>query len=297
MRRRRIIDTEDNKDRWLVSYADFITLLFVVFVVMYAVSNINLEYYKDLLEQSNLALDDNVSMTKKKSNAEAMSQQLAELRKKLKKRRAAFAEYVKGKHQLKRLNKELKASLQTEIQEKGVIINKHEDWMSIELKSLFPSASVIPRERAHFIVEKIAYALNRLDNKISVQGHTDNVPISNSVFPSNWELSAARAAAVVRLLQDSGVNPKRMTAIGFGQTYPIARNTSAAGRKRNRRIVILLALDREVLNELQSALPDYVKPGSSAKLPSTGNDDIDAKHIKYQLGDHELPDGGISPSQ
>ena len=261
---------------------------------MYAVANINLEYYKDLLKKSSIALDDNdvILKNKRDKQQQSMTDHLAELRNKLDERQAEYKKYLKGKRELKSLSKQLQKSLKKQIKTKAVILNKHEDWLAIELKALFPSGSVEPKAIAYPIVEKIAFALNKSKNKISVQGYTDNVPIQNGIFPSNWELSAGRAAAIVRLLEQYDINPRRLAAIGYGEMYPVASNDTPEGRLRNRRIVILLALNRDVLHKLKAGMPDYLKPTSGGRMRSKSRDpNVNIKNLKFRLGDDVVPAG------
>ena len=96
------------------------------------------------------------------------------------------------------------------------------------------------------MVEKIATVLNNRDNAVKVEGFTDNQPISTSRFPSNWELSAARAAAMVRMLVMEGIEPERLAAVGYGQYQPVARNDTEEGRRRNRRVVLLISRDASI---------------------------------------------------
>ncbi|MFM8845166.1 MAG: OmpA family protein [Gammaproteobacteria bacterium] len=127
-----------------------------------------------------------------------------------------------------------------------VVIRKHEDWIEVEIKNdvLFPSGSANLTRQANGIVRELGGVLAGLDNPIYVEGHTDNVPISQEIFPSNWELSAARASAVIRLLASGGVAPNQMTALGFGEYRPTQPNDTAEGRASNRRVMLAI-LSRE----------------------------------------------------
>ncbi|MDX1635830.1 MAG: OmpA family protein, partial [Marinobacter sp.] len=96
------------------------------------------------------------------------------------------------------------------------------------------------------LLETIAGVLKGRDNAVRVEGFTDDLPIRTASFPSNWELSAARAAAVVRVLIMEGVEPERLAAVGYGQYQPLARNDTAEGRSRNRRVVLLISRDASI---------------------------------------------------
>ena len=130
-------------------------------------------------------------------------------------------------------------------------------WVEVEIRSkvLFASGSANLNERAEKPLEKIASVLSGVDHRIRVEGFTDNVPISTEVYPSNWELSAARAASVVHLLAKQGISPNRMAAIGYGQYQPVADNSTAAGRARNRRVVLVILSDDESPAELSAPKP------------------------------------------
>jgi chemotaxis protein MotB len=118
-------------------------------------------------------------------------------------------------------------------------------WLEIEINSgvLFPTASAELTEAAEPIVERLGQILAATDSRVQVEGHTDNVPIERIEFPSNWELSAARAATVVRLFADAGVDPHRMAALGFGEYQPAAGNDTLEGRAANRRVVVVVTAD------------------------------------------------------
>ena len=122
-------------------------------------------------------------------------------------------------------------------------VRANEMWLELELSSslLFPSGDAIPHQDAFDIIEKISSILAPFDNPIQVEGFTDNLPISTAQYPTNWELSAARAASIVRMLVMDGVQPERLAAVGYGEFQPIADNADAAGRARNRRVVLVIS--------------------------------------------------------
>ena len=113
--------------------------------------------------------------------------------------------------------------------------------MELSSSLLFPSGDAIPHQDAFDIIEKISSILAPFDNPIQVEGFTDNLPISTAQYPTNWELSAARAASIVRMLVMDGVQPERLAAVGYGEFQPIADNADAAGRARNRRVVLVIS--------------------------------------------------------
>jgi chemotaxis protein MotB len=117
-----------------------------------------------------------------------------------------------------------------------------EEGVLLEVKdtALFASGTAQPASQADAIIAKIYAILAKHTNKVVVEGHTDNVPIRNAQFPSNWELSSARAASIVRSLQERGVSAYRLSASGLADTKPVADNDSALGRSENRRVSLLL---------------------------------------------------------
>jgi len=127
-------------------------------------------------------------------------------------------------------------------------------WVSIEIRSalLFEAGDVIPAIEADPLIRRIAENIAQLTNPIHVEGYTDNTPVSSALFPSNWELSAARAAAVVRMLEMNGVDASRMAAVGFGEHKPAYSNRTPEGQQLNRRIVIVLSRDEAVRQSLIS---------------------------------------------
>ena len=116
------------------------------------------------------------------------------------------------------------------------------DTVEVEIRTdiLFPSGQSQLTPSAHGIIERIGEALRPFPNALNVEGHTDNVPISTTLFPSNWELSAARAASVVHLLTERGVAPSRLTVIGYADQQPLRSNATAEGRNANRRVLIVV---------------------------------------------------------
>jgi chemotaxis protein MotB len=127
-------------------------------------------------------------------------------------------------------------------------VRGNELWIEIELNSslLFTSGDALPTDMAFNIIEKIAKILAPYDNPVHIEGFTDSLPINTAQFPSNWELSTARAASIVRMLAMDGVNPGRLAAVGYGEFRPVADNALAEGRARNRRVVLVVSRNLEV---------------------------------------------------
>lgn len=260
MPRRQVINDDLHNDRWVISYADFITLLFAFFVVMYAISSVNEEKYKhltDALADVFVGVDRVIDIDPAPGDGRSKS---------------GFALFIGGKTDvdvpevtisppdqeetdaLKTLQDEMTVSFAKLVSDGQLRITGNDLWLSIELRSnyLFDSGGALPNVVADQLLEEIAGMLKGRENPIHVEGFTDNQRISTDVFPSNWELSAARAAAVVRLLAQFGVEPERMAAVGYGEFQPAYSNRTAAGQKMNRRVLIVVSRDEKVRRTVSS---------------------------------------------
>jgi len=146
------------------------------------------------------------------------------------------------KKPLDQLGERLKETLSEYIVQDLISVNREGDWIEIDMKSalLFASGSAVLSPEARPVVEKLAAEIRTAPYEIHVEGHTDDKPISTLQFPSNWELSAARAASVVHEFGRQGVDPRRMAALGYGEYQPIGDNKAEDGRYRNRRVVVVL---------------------------------------------------------
>ena len=134
---------------------------------------------------------------------------------------------------------------------------------------LFPSGSANLTPQANEIVRKLGTTLAGIPNPIFVEGHTDNVPISRVIFPSNWELSAARASAVIRLLASGGVAPTQMTALGFGEYRPTQSNATVEGRAANRRVMLAILAPERAGQNLYSLQGLASSAGDGSAAPMT----------------------------
>lgn len=259
--RRQLEEEHDNKERWLVSYADFITLLFAFFVVMYSISSVNEGKYKVLSDSLEgvfnapaksikpIQVGEVSPRTEKPDTRQIFIQPLVDNDNNPPPEPSAKdLEAKKQDEQLDAIAGEFEDSFQDLIFDDKVSVQKKDDWIEISLDDtvVFRSGGVEPVDDALPIIEKIASIMNQHDNAMLVEGHTDNVPIRSGVFPSNWELSAARAATVVRYLALEGVSPGRMGAMGYGEFQPVARNDTPAGKSKNRRVVLLISKSRDI---------------------------------------------------
>lgn len=240
MRRRKKQEEEENLERWLVSYADFITLLFAFFVVMYSISSVNEGKYRVLSDTLIQAFKNPPRSIQPIQAGDDMAVgKPSPLSKEKGAPSAAGA--------LETMANQFKFALKNLIEQDLINVDRDKYWVEIEINNsiLYPSGSARLSENAIPVLDKLAEILNRYPNPLQVEGFTDNVPIKNSQFPSNWELSAARAASVVRLFQEDGVAPDRMAAIGYGEFRPVATNATPEGRTRNRRVAIVVLADEK----------------------------------------------------
>jgi chemotaxis protein MotB len=144
--------------------------------------------------------------------------------------------------QLSRVADELQNALQSLVDADLVAVRRHQFWLEVEVRSdiLFPSGVATLSDKAYPALDALAVTLVKYPNPLRVEGHTDNLPINTRFYPSNWELSAARAASVVHRFQRGGIAASRLSVIGFGEFRPLQPNTTAAGRNANRRVVVVI---------------------------------------------------------
>jgi chemotaxis protein MotB len=137
---------------------------------------------------------------------------------------------------------QVESAMQDLVKADMVVVRRNDFWIEVEIRTdlLFPSAGAQLSNSAAGVIERLANVLAPLPNAIRVEGHTDNRPINTVAFYSNWELSAARAASVVRVLAGHGVAPARLAVIGYGEQRPTHPNTTLEGRNANRRVVMVI---------------------------------------------------------
>lgn len=282
MKRKRLpLEDDNNTDRWVISYADFITLLFAFFVVMYAISTVNSGKLKVMAAHFDATFSkaspsflpalngiDALSLNKLAPSSDV--EQTGSLTQ-------SSNEFFEQEYT--QISSEFKTSLLGLIEDEKIKFKETDNWVEIALPSevLFRTGSSRLLPGADEILEPIALLLNRYNNPIQVEGFTDKVPIQNELFPSNWELSAQRASSVVRRLINFNVDAVRLAAIGYGSNFPVATNATEAGRKANRRVVLLIAKQprRDRLVQLQKrgnlipAMPQIPASALPAVVPST----------------------------
>lgn len=303
-RRKKYVEDGENLDRWLISYADFITLLFAFFVVMYSISSVNEGKYKVLsiyLKQAFSKVETAHDFAgsyevKKKLKAIQTSSNDYPLSKinpiqlgnpqttinpvqldyiateKAKKNRALYDALEIDRNRLKKVSEQFLEILEPYIDHQLVEVKRHDLWIELVLKSgmLFASGDAALSGEAMPVLKKIAGIIQKIPNTLHVEGHTDDLPINSIRFPSNWELSSARAASVVRQFEKEGVDSSTMAAIGYGEFHPVADNKFEEGRFKNRRVVLVLlsqSLSRFEQEKIEE--PDKVK-----KIPKNSSNGL-----------------------
>lgn len=269
MARRRAPEEPENHERWLVSYADFITLLFAFFVVMYSISSLNEGKYKILTESL-------VGIFNQPDRA-VKPIPIGEERPRTTLTEKMPADELSGPHHeaaldpLESIMRSMRGAFADLIDAKQLTVRGNELWVEIELNSslLFPSGDALPNDRAFALLEKIAGILAPFANPIHVEGFTDNLPINTASYPTNWELSAARAGSVVRMLVADGVAPERLAAVGYGEFQPIADNKTAEGRARNRRVVLVVSRNLDVRRSVSGVGSGNAQPSDAMRRAGT----------------------------
>ncbi len=257
----------ENEERWLLTYADMLTLMFALFMVLYSISSVNISKYQSLQESLKAAFSGSIlsggkaimqsgsESTKAHTPATAAVPAIVPLTPNIPKPTDTSAQQIskamlaasgaqQEQQSFKKLQRELNAyakahgfadEVQTVIDRQGLVVHVLTD------KLLFDSGSATLQSAGLPLLGEIGHLLN-VDQKhpITVEGNTDNQPIQSSQFPSNWELSTDRATTVVRYLIAHGVQDQRLSAAGYADLHPLASNTTSTGRAHNRRVDIVL---------------------------------------------------------
>jgi chemotaxis protein MotB len=288
MRKEYRAEERENHERWLVSYADFITLLLAVFAVMYAISQVNEGKYRKMTNSLITAFakeaerrtplivaPDPLPQRIETPPAPTPSPEASVDSRSEKARR--FAEAKLRQHEkLQRIARDIVAAFAPLVEDGQVRVMQNERGVRVEINAnvLFSSGEAALHEESSKALKAVAQVLQNGDQAIQVEGHTDTKPITTPRFPTNWELSAVRATSVVRLLVDNGVAASRLTAVGYGENHPVESNDTEEGRARNRRVTLMIL----------SALPD-----AHSVLPEE-----DSTENAQEAGEPVLPEAGAS---
>ena len=276
MARKRNHDEEhENHERWLVSYADFITLLFAFFVVMYSVSQVNEGKYRVLSDSLLQAFKpDGTSETLRMPKNDPRSVVPSGAIPRLPIHRAEDAKRKAREQRMRNIAQQVLQTLAPLVQNGQVRVTESARGIAVEINAsmLFKSAQATLEPDSQRALIAVAQVLAAGENPIEVEGHTDREPISTPQFPSNWELSGARASSVVRLFVVSGIAPQRLVASGYADTRPVDTNDTSEGRARNRRVTVLIrpeTAEDSVSVPLGDGNPsESPQPGANAELPA-----------------------------
>ena len=225
-RRRAHVGGHSNNERWLLTYADMITLLLALFIILFSISSISKVKFRVLAHEMSGGFNgtdaDNGALPPEKKAAQD-TQNLRELA-------AALRTYINARHLNKNVN--------VRIEKRGVVLSLRTD------SAMFASGSAVLQPQAGALIHSLAGFLltpAQQPRMLKIEGNTDDVPISTPLYPTNWELSTSRAVAVTRhLSEDDGIAQNRLTAIGFAEWHPLVSNTSTANRLLNRRVDIVV---------------------------------------------------------
>ena len=227
------------QDRWLVSYADFVTLLFGFFVVLYAFARTDQKKQTQVVQAIDSAFKSMGVFSD--SNQKAGAQDAASLASAAMREELLTPMQVKG--DLDHIRQDLAQTLAKQIATHTVSLEMGRDGLVISLREagFFDSGSATPKAEALLTLRQIADRLGATPYDLRIEGHTDNVPIHNAEFDSNWELSSARATHIARLfLEMKAIPADRLSAAGYAEFHPVASNDTAEGRAENRRVDLVV---------------------------------------------------------
>jgi chemotaxis protein MotB len=275
MARKRHHEEHENHEAWAIPYGDLVTLLLAFFVVMYAISNVNEGKYR-VLSDSLVAAFQGTPKTLEPIQAgekqvgsgadiamsvvqqgmlEGQPRSLLVVDQSSSTEPRQFGSdssvvdpapehlpSAETTRQLQKVADQVENAMADLVDKDLVVVKRHDFWVEVEIRTdiLFPSGSATLSPAAIKALEQLAATLVTFPNPMRVEGHTDNRPINTAAFPSNWELSAARAASVVHLFTKQGVDPNRLAVIGLAENRPTVVNDTAEGRNANRRVVLVI---------------------------------------------------------
>src|SRR3954454_18028930 len=259
-KRRGAAAEHENEERWLLTYADMITMLMALFMVLFSMANVNKSKLESLSQSLHEAFSGKIlpggkaimqSGASEKTQTPSPTPPIPAITPLVNdaEKKASTAQAQKEQDDFNRIKADvdryarqhgLTSKIQSTITQRGLVIRLLTD------KVLFDSGQAQLKPQAGPLLDQVAKLLQLAPgHDVMVEGHTDSVPIRGSVYPTNWELSTARASRVVRYLVDHGARSLRMGASGYAALHPIAKNTTAAGRSRNRRVEIVLLRSKD----------------------------------------------------
>jgi len=220
---RKSVESEENVERWMVSYADFVTLLFCFFTAMYAISNVDTKKLDQFASSMKTAFNEGVEQ-KQFSVIDDVKVMFP----------TSYETEANVRDMLSTIIKESGGTIDVKRDKRGIVI-------AVADKMLYKSGSARLKEEAIDFLDQLVQPILDYPHPIRIEGHTDNIPISTKEFPSNWELSASRAINVAKYFIDNHeIDPGRITSIGYAEHKPLTSNDSPDGRAKNRRVDIVL---------------------------------------------------------
>jgi len=255
-----------SRDRWLVSYADFITLLFAFFVVLYASSQTDKKKQAMVSESIEtafraLGLFADATRHPRANSSAGQGTEAPAMPMNIVMGEDVLAP-ARVKADLEKIRQELEQTLSNQVAQHTVSIQMGRDGLVISLREagFFDSGSATPKPDSLGTLRQIATSLGRTPYDLRIEGHTDNIPIHTAQFDSNWELSAARATHIARIFLDlKAMPPERISAAGYSEFHPVASNDTPEGRAENRR-VDLVVLPR---TKIDFSAPGLLQPTSA----------------------------------
>lgn len=231
-------EEHENQERWLLTYADLITLLLGLFVILYAMSKIDAGKYAEIAAALGGVFGSNSGKMIVAQGSRGVLQVPIPI--------------VPKEHQ--EVEKEVEAALQQNLRSGLITLSTNERGLTVHVAEElgFSSGSADPKPDMLLVLDTLVAILQRLPRDIRVEGHTDDVPINTPVFRSNWHLSVARAVNVAYYLVDQGLNPEKVSVAGYGEFHPLVPNSNEANRAKNRRVDIV------IINEPESHPPVLV---------------------------------------
>jgi len=309
VRKRRAAVEHDNIHRWLVSYADYMTLMFALFVVLYAMAMVNEKPFDSITESFGRVFQASEEETKNRGHgASVLMVNTSKTNVKLygngilevagpelldNEQNLSNISDAKVGSNLSSLEKELHTALYDLVESGFAQLQIDGDWLEIELNSglLFPSGSSSATRSAEAILAVIYDVIGQASNFIRVRGYTDNQVINNEIYSSNWELSVFRATAILRVLEKLGLTPARMAIEGYGQYYPSADNLTSEGRAKNRKVVVAISKYGLEKSNLLQAPTIAVQDIEKVKL--AGDSAVEGTDASNNIKVIRLKNGGI----
>jgi chemotaxis protein MotB len=241
LRRRKREEERENLERWLITYADLITLLLAFFIMMYVFSKQDAQKYEEVVGHLKTIFTGGNGASGEVKDTGVLPFDLP----------VKMVQRT-GEEVQRRLENEMQNLADNESIKKNISIFSDERGVVIRVldKAFFDEGKADLKERAKSALDKIVPVVKRIDNQIRIEGHTDNVPISNHEFRSNWELSVRRATEVVRyFIEKNDFSPERVSAVGYAEHRPVVINDTAENRALNRRIeIVVMRSDKETVS-------------------------------------------------